>query len=235
MLDKSTYRTLKSNITINESNEKLIEIPSEFLRFSPHPYETLNAPYEGKSPFFLRSAVVERLKLAQARLHTLKRGYKLKIFDAYRPLSVQKFMIEYDTNRISLEMFDAAFRELLHKQKMELQEIISHFWSPIGKDIVSNPPPHSTGGALDLTIVDSNEVELDMGTAIDALVDASESNYYKDKNVTYQRKRELLVEVMSYAGFVQLPTEWWHFSYGDQIWALDNNTKAKYGIYNKSV
>ena len=231
MLNKKTYRTLKQKITINECEEKLIEIPSRFLRFSPHPYEKLNAPYDGKSPFFLREGLVSRLEKAQERLSSLKHGHRLKIFDAYRPLSVQRFMIEYDTNRISLERFSAIFEELSVEHKKEVQDTISHFWSPIGENIKLSPPPHSTGGALDLSIVDADGVELDMGTDIDELVDASESVYYENTQTLYQKNRELLLEVMEYAGFVQLPTEWWHFSYGDQIWAVATNSiNAKYGI-----
>ena len=235
MLDKSTYRALKQEISILESGEEIQEIPSDFLRFTPHPYQKLGAPYGKESPFFLRREVLRLLLFAQERLHSLKRGYRLKIFDAYRPLSVQKFMIEYDTDRVSLDIFGTAFKELSNANSLEVQRVVSHFWSPISDRVELSPPPHSTGGALDLTIVDKNGIELDMGTKIDELIDASASDYYEHSQTLYQKNRELLVEVMSDAGFTQLPTEWWHFSYGDQIWALDKTEDAKYGIYIKSV
>ena len=235
MLDKNTYRVLKQKTLINECYEEMVEIPTLFARFSPHPYEKLGAPYGEKSPFYLRREVISKLRVAQEKLDSLKSGYRLKIFDAYRPISVQKFMILYDTNRLSLEMFNTAFKELSNENSLEVQKKVSHFWSPIGEDADLNPPPHSTGGAVDLTIVDEKGIELDMGTKIDELVDAAESNYYIGKDISFEKNRELLLEVMSYAGFTQLPTEWWHFSYGDQIWALDNNRDAKYGIYIKSV
>ena len=236
MLDKSTYRALKQKIKIAESYEEILEIPSCFARFTPHSYEKLNAPYGNKSPFYLRSGVIDRLYLAQEKLETLQSGYRLKIFDAYRPLSVQRFMIEYDTNRIANEKFATAFKALSKEKQMEVEGVIAHFWSPISDRVELGPPPHSTGGALDLTIIDSSGVELKMGTSIDALVDASESDYYDGSNTVYDRNRNLLVEVMSFAGFIQLPTEWWHFSYGDQIWAVDKGENlervvtAKYGL-----
>ncbi len=235
MIYKETYRKLKKNIIIVESKEEMLEIPSTFLRFDPHPYQLLNAPYGDKSPFFLREDVLRRLKLAQEKLLLLKRGYKLKIFDAYRPLEVQSFMIEHDKNRLSLEMFDTAFDKLTKEKQDEVVSIVLSFWSPISKDAALNPPPHSTGGALDLTIVDADGIALDMGTQVDELTEASASDFYKDSNNLYEKNRDLLKEVMSFASFTQLPTEWWHFSYGEQIWAIDNNTKAKYGIYIKSV
>lgn len=238
MLDRATYRTEKAEIIINDNSEKMVEISAKYPRFSPHPYQLLGAPYEDKSPFFVREKVLKLLGIAQERLSSLKAGYKIKIFDAYRPLSVQKFMIAYDMQRVSKEMYSSSFEDLSHEKELKVREIISHFWSPISEDITLNPPPHSTGGAMDLTIVDERGRELDMGTEIDELTEASASDYFDaqaEENL-YKKNRKLLSEIMSEAGFTQLPTEWWHFSYGDQIWAVDKSDKeacrvdAKYGM-----
>jgi len=215
MLNKNTYRELKKKIIIKECGQKLVELPDDFARFSPHPYLHVDAPYGSKSPFFVRKEVLTHLHVAQEKLHSLKSGYQLKIFDAYRPLSVQQYMIEYDTNRYG-------------------EEIAQSFWSPISSDIELNPPPHSTGSALDLTIINEKGVELDMGTKIDEFVEAAQSDF-NELSSRCRDNRSLLAEVMSSAGFTQLPTEWWHFSYGDQIWAVDNSCEnfileAKYGI-----
>ena len=216
MLHVETYRELKKKIYIKECGEEMLKIPDSFLRFSPHPCLHVDAPYGDKSPFYLRSEVITRLHVAQKRLDFLHKGYKLKIFDAYRPISVQKYMIEYDTKRYS-------------------KEIADKFWSPISDDVALNPPPHSTGGALDLTIVNEQGLELDMGTKIDEFVEATLSNF-DALSSTCRANRDLLLEVMTYAGFTRLPTEWWHFSYGDQIWAVDKmdekalHVEAKYGM-----
>jgi len=238
MLSRKTYRNLKRKIIIKDLNEELIEISEGFLRYQPHPYESLGAPYKNKSPFYVRKSVLERLKQAVQKLETLKSGYKIKIFDAFRPVEVQKFMIEYDKERIAQERFNKTFQSLQSKEQNEVRDFVQTFWSPISENIELNPPPHSTGAALDLTIVDENGIELDMGTKIDELSELSFSHYFKGSDSIYQKNRELLVEVMTYAGFVQLPTEWWHFSYGDQIWALNESIvskkkiSAKYGLYN---
>lgn len=238
MLNKKTYRALKQKVIINDSNEEMLEIPKEFLRFTPHPYKSLGAPYRDKSPFFLRNKVIELLHVAQKKLTTLKPNYRLKIFDAYRPLQVQSFMIEYDTQRLSQEMYKTPFEILLHVEQEKVQNIVKKFWSPISQNVALNPPPHSTGGALDLTIVDEKGIELNMGTIIDELREESESDFYSTCNESniFQTNRNLLLHVMNSAGFTQLPTEWWHFSYGDQIWAVNNSTceesllNAKYGL-----
>ena len=216
MLHVETYRLEKQKIMIKECGEEMLEIPSVFPRFIPHPYLHVGAPYNDKSPFYLRSGVLARLHVAQEKLSSLKAGYRLEIFDAYRPIEVQKYMIEYDTSRYS-------------------KEIAEMYWSPISDDVALSPPPHSTGGALDLSIIDENSFELDMGTKIDEFVEAAQSDF-DGLNSTCRENRDLLFEVMSFAGFTQLPTEWWHFSYGDQIWAVDEADKtslhveAKYGL-----
>jgi len=63
----------------------------------------------------------------------------------------------------------------------------------------------------------------------------SEASYYDGSATDYENNRKLLQRVMLGAGFTQLPTEWWHFSYGDQIWAVDNAREyAIYGVYERS-
>lgn len=210
MLNIDTYRDLKKKIIINERGEELVFLDEFFSRFLPHPYLEVGAPYAEKSPFFVRKEVLKRLYVAQSKLESLNKGFKLKVFDAYRPLAVQKYMIEYDTKRYG-------------------KKITQKFWSPISTDVKLSPPPHSTGGALDLTIIDKNGLELDMGTKIDEFTESSYSNFNAISS-TCRDNRALLLEVMTFAGFSQLPTEWWHFSFGDQIWAIDNNTYAKYGL-----
>ena len=238
MLYKDSYRDKKAKILIEDCGEVMVEIPAVFPRFSPHPYQILDAPYDDKSPFFIREDVLKLLGIAQKNLSLFKPGYKIKIFDAYRPIGVQKFMIEYDTQRVSQEIYQSTFDDLDNEKQLKVERKISHFWSPISEDIALNPPPHSTGSALDLTIVDESENELEMGTKIDELTEASASDYFDgevDTNI-YKINRKLLKDIMSEAGFTQLPTEWWHFSYGDQIWAVDKSVdnaeplKAKYGM-----
>ena len=211
MLNVNTYRELKKKVKIDENNEEMVKLPETFETFKPHLYQKLGAPYQDKSPFYIRETVLNKLIEAEKKLYKLEK-FKFKIFDIYRPIQVQKFMIEYDTNKYG-------------------KEIAETYWSPILKDVSLSPPPHSTGGALDLTIIDENGNELNMGTKIDELSEKSHFDFFKlddDKEVFENRK--LLNDIMVSVGFTQLPTEWWHFSYGDQIWGVDNNCSALYGM-----
>jgi D-alanyl-D-alanine dipeptidase len=79
-------------------------------------------------------------------------------------------------------------------------------------------PPHSTGGAVDVIIMDSSGEILDMGAGFNDLTVATYTNYVGVSPVV-AKNRKMLVLVMEKSGFVNYPTEWWHWSYGDQYWA----------------
>ena len=225
MLYKESYRALKKKMPIVESQEEMVEIPQTMLRFTPHPYQSVGAIYRGYTPFYLRKGVVQRLENAQDILQKRYAGYRLKIFDGYRPLSVQSFMIEYDSNRLAQEIYKKSFLALEEQDRIYIEKKVGSFWSPIADDVAQNPPPHSTGGAVDLTLCDADGIALDMGSEVDELVDASSASFYDNSATLYEKNRNLLQSVMLEVGFTQLPTEWWHFSYGDQLWAVDKKKK----------
>lgn len=82
---------------------------------------------------------------------------------------------------------------------------------------VANPlkgSPHSRGAAIDLTLVDSEGLELDMGTPFDDFTDQSHHGR-TDISVEAQRNRFLLLGVMSAAGWDFYKCEWWHYQLFD--------------------
>jgi len=129
----------------------------------------------------LRPATAKKLAAAQAEFST--RGCKLKIWDAFRPLRVQREMWKI--------LPDSTY--------------------------VANPDKgsrHNRGAAVDVTLVDQDGKELDMGTAFDdfsprAHLDAT------GLSETARKNRKLLHEVMEKHGFKPLRTEWWHFDDAD--------------------
>src|SRR5262245_43068479 len=97
------YGAVKSR-PIEECGEPLAEIPADELpRMLPHAYEKIGAPYGGASPFFLRSGNVRRLREAQAALTAEHPGYRLSIFDGYRPLGVQRFLARHFFESLAAE------------------------------------------------------------------------------------------------------------------------------------
>jgi D-alanyl-D-alanine dipeptidase len=219
-------------IPIQECGEPLVAIPHETFAFvQPHPYEKLGAPYDDKSPFYVRQRVLERLLQAQHLLQASNCGWKIQIFDAYRPLAVQQFMVEHTFAKV-LQQKGLTESELTEPERASILELVYEFWALPDPDL-AKPPPHSTGGAVDITLVDATGQVVDMGSAIDELSSRSYPNHFAtSKNApeqTYHTHRELLNRVMIQAGFQRHPGEWWHFCYGDQMWAwLMNQTDSTF-------
>jgi len=217
------------SIAIQDNGEPLLPIPTHRLRLRiPHPYEQLGAPYGDRSPFYLRSGVLGRLLQAQDYLDTESRpahlqgeSLYLEIFDAYRPVAVQQFMVDHTFQTLAQEQ-GLTPTELTEAQRDRLQEQVHQFWAVPSVD-PALPPPHSTGAAVDLTIVNAAGIPLDMGSPIDECSPRSYPDYFatasNETDRCFHENRLLLRRIMTAVGFVNHPKEWWHFSYGDQLWA----------------
>lgn len=221
-------------LPIVECGEPLVAIPLDRITVvEPHPYRALGAPYGDKSPFFLRSGVLDRLLQAQHWLQQQTPHLSLQLFDAYRPLSVQRFMVDYTFRELAHNFAQAHNldpAQLTPEQTQQLHQQVHQFWAEPVAD-PDRPPPHSTGAALDLTLLDLNQNQpLDMGSPIDECSPRSYPDYFspeaqpadRPRNIdaeTFHHNRLTLRNVMQKAGFQNHPREWWHFSYGDQLWA----------------
>lgn len=222
----STMR-LDSQIPIRDNGEVLVPIPLDlFPREYPHPYEKLGANYGGKSPYCLRQGVLERLIIAKARLQQYRSDLQIKIFDAYRPVEVQQFMVEYTFASI-LQARNLNVKELSLQHSRNIWEEVYQMWAVPSYD-PRTPPPHSTGAAIDVTLADAAGKDIDMGGAIDELSSRSHPHYYARSRakaeLEYHAMRELLNRVMQEGGFYRHPNEWWHFSFGDRMWAWQHNS-----------
>jgi D-alanyl-D-alanine dipeptidase len=220
-----------SNILIQDCQDDLVPIPLKYFSVqNPHPYKGLGAMYENKSPYYLRSGVLKALQDVQNHLQTRYGGWKLHIFDAYRPISVQQFMVDYTFSRL-IKKRKLILRRLSILERKELLDQVYKVWAIPSEDYAT-PPPHSTGAAIDLTLVDSKGNLLDMGSEIDDLSEKSQPYYYSQNNnfkaIAYSQRREILNKVMGNYGFLRHPNEWWHFSLGDQIWAWQSDKKVAY-------
>ena len=216
-------------ILIEECGEPLVAIPlQKFAIEFPHPYEKLGAEYEGKSPYCLRQGVLEALETAQFLLHDSHPGWQLKIHDAYRPLGVQQFMVNYTFESL-IRKNDWQEHKISPQQRQEIWTQVYELWAAPSTD-PSTPPPHSTGAAIDLTIIDDRQRTLDMGGEIDEISPRSHPEYYARsktlRDQQYNCHRQLLNQIMVDSGFCRHPKEWWHFSLGDQMWAWLQNQKS---------
>jgi len=229
-------------IPIQECGEPLVPIPLEqFAVESPHPYQKLGAPYGDTSPYFLRQTVVTALIEAQTQLQQQHPHWRLQIFDAYRPIAVQQFMVDYTFAEV-VQTQNIKLETLSEEQRQDIWQEVYQFWAQPSYNPIT-PPPHSTGAAVDLTLVDTTGTPVDMGSPIDELSPRSYPNYYANQpDKPYHGHRQLLRDVMCSAGFRRHLEEWWHFSLGDQMWTWlhnqENSTpklKARYGCYGMLI
>ncbi len=221
-----------NKIPIKDNGDKLIALPSCLKFLDPHPYSHLGAPYKDKTSIWkLREEVVNRLVKANDYLIS-KSSFNLLIYDSWRPLEVQEFMF----NRAFLlecekSHIDISFENI--KSYPSILKKVEKFWANPSYDIRC-PPPHSTGGALDVCLSDKDGNLVEMGSSVDQMDETSNPDFYaciKDEEaIIWNSRRNLLREIMTKFGFAQHPNEWWHFSYGDQLWAWKNKkANALYG------
>ena len=138
---------------------------------------------------FLQAKTVKHL--LEANKEFMAMGYRIKIYDCYRPKSIQRKM-----------------------------------WKIVpDANYVANPKKgsiHNRGGAVDITLVDSLGVELDMGTKFDFFGEEASHNYLNlPENIL--KNRLLLKEIILKNNFKSFDSEWWHYN-------LKGSNKDK--IYN---
>ncbi len=213
-------------IPIEECHEPLVAIPLElFAVETPHPYIKCGADYAGRSPYYLRQGVLDRVIKAQERLQQIHPGWQIQIFDAYRPVEVQQYMVDYTFHQ-TLAQRNLELTQLSKEEIDRIWQEVYQIWAIPSFD-PNTPPPHSTGAAIDITLVDADARPIDMGSPIDEMSDRSRPEYYANRieptEQTYHQHRELLNQIMTEAGCLRHPDEWWHFSIGDQLWAWLQN------------
>ncbi len=202
-LEKNFYTLGQlKKVPVEDNGERLVDIKnidsSILLEIQKD-----NIPYTGNT-IFARESVAKKLGLIQKKLRD--QGLGLKITDGYRPIEVQ----------------ESYWNWRLEKDKREHPELSGEALENFSIKFTAKPEYayHTTGGAVDLTIIDfKTKKELDMGTSIDHFSEKAYSHYSEfPENVLSNRK--LLFKYMDDHEFYNFPSEWWHFSYGALDWAL---------------
>ena len=132
---------------------------------------------------YLRKSTAEALVKANEAFKQL--GYRIKLFDCYRPLRVQKKM-----------------------------------WKILpGTHYVANPAKgskHNRGAAVDLTLVDAQGKELNMGTPFDFFGKEAHHTYTQHSKEVLEN-RKLLKETLDKFNFKSIYSEWWHYEYRPEM------------------
>jgi len=203
------------NVIVKECSEKIISLPETDFVIS-----NKNQNICG------RKTVIEKIIDINEQLKP--QNYKICVFEIYRDEATQ--------NNLRLQEYNNAKKEYPNYSEIDIEKIVD---TRVAKIRNNNVGGHQTGGAIDLTICGIGEKELDMGTKYLEFNDKTKT-YCKGLTQEQQNNRNLLLKLMKNANFVNYPYEWWHFSYGDTMWAAyKNNTflsifkKKKKAIYGK--
>ncbi len=147
-------------------------------------------------------------------------GLRLQIVEGYRPIAVQR------------EHFKRALAEARKRfpgaNDVKIRTEAGRYSAP--PDAIT-PPPHLTGCAVDLTLIDASGAELDMTSPYDILDTKSAAMKARGLSEEAEKNRALLRSILESTGLTNYADEWWHWSYGDNGWALRVGAKA--AIYDK--
>lgn len=157
--------------------------------------------------------------LLQASVLLKADGYTLVLKAGFRPIEVQRTL----------------FTDVLDGFRIKYPNMPENKLVEMTRDYVSDPsqlaPPHTVGAAVDVMLRDKNGNTVDMGCGVNQGEDIAWSDY-AELTKDQKANRTLLRDAMLEVGFAPLGSEWWHFSYGDQIWAAYYDMpNARYGLY----
>ncbi|WP_252105986.1 MULTISPECIES: M15 family metallopeptidase [unclassified Halomonas] len=160
---------------------------------------------------FVREGVYRALVTAA---RSLPKGTGMIVLDGWRPWRVQQYLFETLQEAIAHRYPELDGDALLERTR----EFVS-----VPSIEQAAPSPHLTGGAVDVTLCDNIGAPLDMGTLFDEAVPASNTAYFERNELNERERRardnrRLLYHAMRAQGFTNLPSEWWHFDLGDQLW-----------------
>lgn len=126
-------------------------------------------------------------------------GYRLKVFDAYRPATAVKHFVMWGLEDLDQRMKPFFYPDL---EKTEL----------FRRGYIAGKSSHSRGSTIDLTLFDMNTGrEVDMGSPFDFFGEKSHPDF---KGITEDQydNRMLLRKLMTEGGFLPIDCEWWHFT-----------------------
>ncbi|MBR4540190.1 MAG: M15 family metallopeptidase [Clostridia bacterium] len=137
-------------------------------------------------------------KLKEAADEFRQMGYRLMIFDAYRPQRAVKHFVRWANDAGDTRMQAEFYPE--YKKKILL----------VDEGYIARNSSHCRGSAVDLTITDMDGNPLDMGTGFDYF---GKLAWHGAKGVTEEQaaNRQLLCSVMERHGFKRFDHEWWHY------------------------
>lgn len=195
----------------------------------------------------IRPELAVRLHRAQQLLdsNSATEYLKLVVVDGYRRLEVQDAFFQAYTGYLEGQ-YPTFSREQIEDMAQKMVAI-----APMDPKILAvSPPPHSTGGSVDVVLVEKSKIDvtkdgwlrdamIDFGADFDEMMhpdfgdERSRTRFYEEMpEATIARThRRLLYNLMATLGFTNIPSEWWHFDYlNQQHAAVTGNASATFGF-----
>lgn len=196
-----------NGIRVMENNDPMVQLQAEKDFIK----------IDGKS-YLGRKGMIDRL--LKAAKEVSKKDCRLRIYQIYRSPETQ-------TNRRN-ELYEQLKQEYPDYEETEILHLLNIGIAGVGGG-------HQTGGSVDLGLCDQDGRDLDMGTKY---LEHNAKTKTRCMALTEEQRsnRRVLVDAMQRAGFVNYPAEWWHFSYGDKMWAAYSSKKsALYDVYRQDT
>lgn len=156
--------------------------------------------------------------LLQAKAY-LPEGYFFKIYEAYRPLSFQ----------IDLWKKVVAQQKIEHPELSETSEEFIALCDVFCANPYRQGSGHQSGAAIDVTLCDEFGQDYHMGSFVRDF--SSNADFDADVCDEARKNRMILKDALERVGFVNYPAEWWHYSFGDRLWA--KLTGSKLAIFGR--
>lgn len=211
--DPAEPTSLMRTIPIEESGEPMVNFVAE-------PYLlVLDRPrFQYRRETWARRGLAERLAAAHAALRA-NGGYGLLILECWRPPFIQRRMfkaVEIQFREKFPDMPDAEFRTL-----------VEQYSAP---DDDEAPPPHTTGGAVDLWLAMPDGTAADLYSPFEWRDEACFAHDAPGLSEEARANRDRLNAALAAQGVTNYASEYWHYSYGDQGWAYrGGHPAAVYG------
>ncbi|MCG3145041.1 MAG: D-alanyl-D-alanine dipeptidase [Gammaproteobacteria bacterium] len=216
------------NIPIKECDEPLVSLTSAPQnRIKTYPQYFHHGYKMASQTIYLRQGV---LKLLEKAVKLLPNGYCFLVYDGWRPVALQAELFNEYRSTVESNNPNLSEASVIKQTKMYVSYPST---SP------SAPSPHLTGGAVDLTICNSNGQAVRMGTEFDFFGPEAETRFYEQKVESYKilsveeqeclENRRLLFYTLTDVGFTNYREEWWHYDLGNQFWGSVKNKEAFYG------
>jgi len=210
-------------IPIVDNKEPLVDLNGQdMIAYGPSPEVPNNTDYTK-----MRKTVYEKLVQAQLLLPT---GLKLCLYEGYRSLSLQEKLFNDRYHKVQ-SLYPQWAQEEIFNETTRLVSPVTN------QDGSRNIPPHSTGAAVDVYLINEGGQPIEMGLQVkDWMEDKDGSLSQTDSRVISseaQENRKIMARALESVGFANYPTEFWHWSYGDRYWAYQSN--QLHAIYGSVV